>query len=80
MCPKFMDGRTLQYLDLGWGTMVQYFLQIMVHVFKHHVDISPIDVIICIVHRIKLCACKKLLNKENINPSAWGTLVKNISK
>ena len=80
MCARFMDGRsTLEYLDLGWGTMVQYFLQIMVHVFKHHVDISPIDVIICTVHRIKLYAGKNQLTGKILNPSAWTTLVKNIS-
>jgi hypothetical protein len=40
---------TFEYLNLGWGTMVQYFLQIMVHVFKNHVDISSIHlIIICI--------------------------------
>jgi hypothetical protein len=71
MCPRFMDGRsTLEYLDLGWGTMVQYFLQIMVHVFKHHVDVSPIDVIICTVHRIKLNAGKNQLTGKILNPSA----------
>jgi hypothetical protein len=47
---------TLEYLDLGWDTMVQHFLQIMIHIFKNHVDISPINVIICVcfsrVHRI----------------------------
>jgi hypothetical protein len=38
----------IEYLDLRWYAMVQDFLHIMVHVFKDHVYISPVHVIICI--------------------------------
>jgi hypothetical protein len=38
----------LEYLDLRWYAMVQDFLHIMIHVFKDHVYISPVHVIICI--------------------------------